>query len=126
MQVRFLLLSCFSSPTWASSWMPTFFLDGESYMNRSDLIAKLAESTPNLQTKDVELGVKIIIEKLASTIANGSRIEIRGFGSFGLNYRKPRHGRNPKTGAKILVAAKYHPRFKPGKALKELPIQGGR
>lgn len=51
-------------------------------MNRSDLIAKLAESTPNLQAKDVALGVKIIIEKLASTIANGSRIEIRGFGSF--------------------------------------------
>lgn len=105
-------------------WMPTFSSDGDTDMNRSDLIAKLAELTPNLQAKDVELGVKIILEKLASTIANGSRIEIRGFGSFGLNYRKPRNGRNPKTGATIRVTAKYHPRFKPGKALKELPIQG--
>jgi len=93
------------------------------HMNRSDLISKLAESTPNLQAKDVELGVKIILEKLASTIANGSRVEIRGFGSFGLNYRKPRNGRNPKTGELITVSAKYHPRFKPGKTLKELPIQ---
>ena len=93
-------------------------------MNRSDLISKLAGLTPKLQLQDVELGVKIILEKLASTIANGSRIEIRGFGSFGLNYRKPRHGRNPKTGEMIMVAAKYHPRFKPGKALKELPIPG--
>ena len=92
-------------------------------MNRSDLISKLAESTPNLQAKDVELGVKIILEKLASTIANGSRIEIRGFGSFGLNYRKPRDGRNPKTGEKIMVSAKYCPHFKPGKTLKELPVQ---
>ncbi len=92
-------------------------------MNRSDLISKLTESTPNLQAKDVEFGVKIILEKLASTIANGSRVEIRGFGSFGLNYRKPRNGRNPKTGEQIAVSAKYHPRFKPGKALRELPIQ---
>jgi integration host factor subunit beta len=104
--------------------MPTFSSDGDTFMNRSDLISKLAELTPNLQAKDVELGVKIILEKLASTIANGSRVEIRGFGSFGLNYRKPRNGRNPRTGATIKVTAKYHPRFKPGKALKELPIQG--
>jgi integration host factor subunit beta len=94
-------------------------------MNRSDLISKLAGLTPKLQPQDVELSVKILIEKLASTIANGSRIEIRGFGSFGLNYRKPRDGRNPKTGAKIMVAGKYHPRFKPGKALRGLPVQGG-
>lgn len=93
-------------------------------MNRSDLISKLAEQTPNLQAKDVELGVRTILDKLATTISKGNRVEIRGFGSFGLNYRKPRNGRNPKTGAKIEVAAKYHPRFKPGKALKEMPIQG--
>ncbi|BCK86890.1 integration host factor subunit beta [Sideroxyarcus emersonii] len=92
-------------------------------MNRSDLIIKLAEQTPNLQAKDVELGVRIIIEQLATTIANGNRVEVRGFGSFGLNYRKPRNGRNPKTGEKIAISAKYHPHFKPGKALKELRRQ---
>jgi integration host factor subunit beta len=91
-------------------------------MNRSDLIYKLAEQTPNLQAKDVELGVRVILDKLATTISKGNRVEIRGFGSFGLNYRKPRKGRNPKTGAMIEVAAKYHPRFKPGKALKEMVI----
>lgn len=92
-------------------------------MNRSDLIIKLAEQSPNLQAKDVELGVRIIIEQLATTIANGNRVEVRGFGSFGLNYRKPRNGRNPKTGEKIAISAKYHPHFKPGKALKELRCQ---
>jgi len=94
-------------------------------MNRSDLISRLAELTPNLQEKDVELGVRIIIEKLASSISNGNRVEIRGFGSFGLNYRKSRSGRNPKTGKRIKVNAKYHPRFRPGKTLRELPIQDG-
>lgn len=92
-------------------------------MNRSDLIIKLAEQTPNLQAKDVELGVRLIIEHLATTIANGHRVEVRGFGSFGLNYRKPRSGRNPKTGERIIISAKYHPHFKPGKALKELPVK---
>lgn len=92
-------------------------------MNRSDLIVKLAEQTPHLQARDVELGVRIIIEQLATTIAKGNRVEVRGFGSFSLNYRKPRDGRNPKTGERIAISAKYHPHFKPGKALKKLRSQ---
>ncbi len=88
-------------------------------MTRSDLIARLAELHPQLLAKDAELAVKVILDILSSTLARGGRIEIRGFGSFGLNYRPPRQGRNPKTGEKVKVPAKYVPHFKAGKELRE-------
>ena len=55
----------------------------------------------------------------AKRLAHGERIEIRGFGSFGLNYRPPRTGRNPKSGEEVQVPAKYVPHFKVGKELRE-------
>jgi integration host factor subunit beta len=88
-------------------------------MIRSDLIAKLAELHPQLQTKDAEFAVKVILDALSATLSRGGRVEIRGFGSFGLNYRPPRQGRNPKTGDKVKVPAKYVPHFKAGKELRE-------
>jgi integration host factor subunit beta len=88
-------------------------------MIRSDLIAKLAEMHPQLQTKDAEFAVKVILDALSSTLSRGGRVEIRGFGSFALNYRPPRQGRNPKTGDKVKVPAKYVPHFKAGKELRE-------
>lgn len=88
-------------------------------MTRSDLIARLAELHPQLLAKDAELSVKVILETLSATLARGERIEIRGFGSFALNYRPPRQGRNPKTGEKVKVPAKYVPHFKAGKELRE-------
>lgn len=88
-------------------------------MTRSDLIAKLAERYPQLVAKDAELAVKVILDAMASVLARGGRIEIRGFGSFALNYRPPRTGRNPKTGDKVQVPAKYVPHFKAGKELRE-------
>jgi integration host factor subunit beta len=88
-------------------------------MTRSDLIAKLAERHPQLLAKDAELAVKVILDALSSTLASGGRIEIRGFGSFALNYRPPRLGRNPKSGEKVQVPAKYVPHFKAGKELRE-------
>jgi len=63
--------------------------------------------------------VKVILDALAETLAKGERIEIRGFGSFSLNYRPPRIGRNPKTGVKVEVPAKFVPHFKAGKELRE-------
>ena len=56
---------------------------------------------------------------VVKSLAQGQRIEIRGFGSFGLNYRPPRTGRNPKSGEKVQVPAKYVPHFKAGKELRE-------
>jgi integration host factor subunit beta len=88
-------------------------------MTRSDLIAKLAERYPQLLAKDADLAVKVILDTMAATLARGGRIEIRGFGSFALNYRPPRVGRNPKTGDKVQVPAKYVPHFKAGKELRE-------
>lgn len=88
-------------------------------MTRTDLIAKLAALHPHLQSKDVELSVKVILDSMATRLAQGGRVEIRGFGSFSLNYRPPRLGRNPKTGEKVQVPPKYVPHFKAGKALRE-------
>lgn len=88
-------------------------------MNRSDLISRLAELHPQLKLADTELSVRVILDEMAATLTKNGRIEIRGFGSFGLNYRPPRKGRNPKTADKVSVPAKYVPHFKPGKELRE-------
>ena len=88
-------------------------------MTRSDLIARLAERHPQLLSKDAELAVKVILDSMSSILSTGGRIEIRGFGSFALNYRPPRQGRNPKSGDKVQVPAKYVPHFKAGKELRE-------
>lgn len=88
-------------------------------MIRSDLIARLAELHPQLLAKDTDSVVRVILDALSNTLSKGGRAEIRGFGSFGLNYRPPRQGRNPKTGDKVKVPAKYVPHFKAGKELRE-------
>ena len=89
-------------------------------MTKSELIALIAKHFPKLVAKDAELSVKVIIDAMSDNLAIGERIEIRGFGSFSLNYRPPRLGRNPKTGAKVQVPKKYVPHFKAGKELREL------
>ncbi|MCH7373350.1 MULTISPECIES: integration host factor subunit beta [Aeromonas] len=88
-------------------------------MTKSDLIEKLAANRMHMPAKDVEAAIKEILEQMASTLQNGDRIEIRGFGSFSLHYRAPRVGRNPKTGDKVELTGKYVPHFKPGKELRE-------
>ena len=88
-------------------------------MTRSDLIAALACRFPHLTTADAELVVKEIIGAIGAALAHGDRVEIRGFGSLSLNYRLPRTGRNPKSGEKVSVPAKYVPHFKAGKEMRE-------
>lgn len=88
-------------------------------MTKSDLIAQLAERFPQLVAKDADLSVKMILEAMAEALSRGDRIEIRGFGSFALNYRPPRVGRNPKSGEKVNVPEKWVPHFKAGKELRE-------
>jgi integration host factor subunit beta len=88
-------------------------------MTRSELIDRLAAWHPQSGAKDVELAVKIIIDALSTALSQGERIEIRGFGSFGLNHRLPRQGRNPRTGEIVPIPAKRVPRFKVGKDLRE-------
>ena len=88
-------------------------------MTKSELIETLAKKLNQLSPKDVELAVKIVIDRLARSLATGERIEIRGFGSFSLHYRPPRMGRNPKTGDPVPLPGKHVPHFKPGKELRE-------
>ncbi len=88
-------------------------------MTKSDLIARLAERFPQLVAKDAEYAVKMILDAMSEALAKGDRIEIRGFGSFALNYRPPRVGRNPKSGDKVNVPGKWVPHFKAGKELRE-------
>lgn len=73
----------------------------------------------HLQAKDIEYSVKVLVDTMTRSLARGQRIEIRGFGSFDLNYRPARIGRNPKTGESVNVPEKHVPHFKPGKELRE-------
>ena len=88
-------------------------------MTKSELIARLAERFPQLVAKDADFAVKMILDAMSDALVRGDRIEIRGFGSFALNYRPPRVGRNPKSGEKVSVPAKWVPHFKAGKELSE-------
>lgn len=88
-------------------------------MTKSELIERIAAKQPQLSIKDIELAVKAVLEHMSQTLAQGERIEIRGFGSFSLHYREPRQGRNPKTGDTVELEGKYVPHFKPGKEMRE-------
>ncbi len=88
-------------------------------MTKSELIARLAERNPRLVARDADEAVNTMLEAMTDALAGGQRIEIRGFGSFALNYRPPRVGRNPKSGDRVQVPAKYVPHFKAGKELRE-------
>ena len=87
-------------------------------MTKSELIKRVAKYCPQ-GGKDAEVVVQTILEILAESLKRGQRIEIRGFGIFSLTYRPPRTGRNPKSGQKVQVPAKYVPHFKVGKELRD-------
>ena len=87
-------------------------------MTKSELIALLAQKQPSLSEKDVEFAVNALLRQMSENLAAGERIEIRGFGSFTLNFREHRIARNPKTGEAVAVPGRYVPHFKPGKELR--------
>jgi integration host factor subunit beta len=93
-------------------------------MTKSELIEKLALVHTQLSIRDVELAVKMMLDQMTGALAEGERIEIRGFGSFSLHFRAARLGRNPKTGEKVNLMGKYVPHFKPGKELRERVNRG--
>ncbi len=88
-------------------------------MTKSELIETLALKQTHLMHKDVELAVKLVLDKISHALQERERVEIRGFGSFALHHRPSRVGRNPKTGTSVHVPAKYVPHFKPGKEMRE-------
>jgi integration host factor subunit beta len=96
-----------------------FNADIEDVMTKSELIDTLSLEYAHIPAKDVENSIKEMLELITDSLAQGDRIEIRGFGSFSLHYRAPRTGRNPKTGETVQLEGKSVPHFKPGKELRE-------
>lgn len=88
-------------------------------MLKSELIDQITEENPHLSRAEIERVVVTVLETIAQTLESGARVELRGFGAFSPRYRKPRIGRNPRTGASVPVAEKYVPFFRTGKDLKE-------
>ena len=93
-------------------------------MTKSELIEQLALRQTHLMHKDVELAVKLVLDKVSLALARDDRVEIRGFGSFSLHHRPARIGRNPKTGEPVQISAQRVPHFKPGKELRERVTAG--
>jgi integration host factor subunit beta len=88
-------------------------------MTRSDLVDELANRLTQITHRDAELAVKAILDAMNNALVRGHRIEIRGFGSFSVNHRLPRMGRNPRSGETVAIPERRVPHFKPGKALRE-------
>lgn len=88
-------------------------------MIRSELIQKIADENPNLFQRDVERIVNTIFEEITDALANGDRVELRGFGAFSVKTRNARVGRNPRTGEAVNVDKKKVPFFKTGKLLRD-------
>ena len=88
-------------------------------MTKSELVQRLAEANPHLYQRDVEAIVTAIFGEIATALARGDRVELRGFGAFSVKNRPARTGRNPRTGAHVSVAQKSVPFFKTGKQLRD-------
>lgn len=88
-------------------------------MIKSELVQIIAEQNPHLYQRDVENIVNAILEEIIEALANGDRVELRGFGAFSVKNRSARIGRNPRTGESVQVEEKWVPFFKTGKDLRE-------
>ncbi|EPX87507.1 integration host factor, beta subunit [Rubellimicrobium thermophilum DSM 16684] len=88
-------------------------------MIRSELIQKIAEENPHLYQRDVEKIVSIVFDSITEALAEGRRVELRGFGAFSVKKREGRTGRNPRTGEPVVVEEKHVPFFKTGKLLRD-------
>lgn len=88
------------------------------HMTRSELVERLAARMGILNLRDAEHAVKHIFDSMGESLAKGHRIEIRGFGSFAVHHRRPRLGRNPRSGQAVAVPEKKVAHFKPGKILR--------
>lgn len=88
-------------------------------MIKSELITKIAEENPHLFHRDVERIVSTIFDEITEALAQGNRVELRGFGAFSVKTRPARVGRNPRTGEQVQVDEKRVPYFKTGKELRE-------
>ena len=88
-------------------------------MIRSELIQIITDQNPHLYQRDVERIVNTVFDEVTNAMANGDRVELRGFGAFSVKRRDARVGRNPRTGASVDVEEKHVPFFKTGKLLRD-------
>ncbi len=88
-------------------------------MTKSELVEMIAEKQEGITRREAEVVVNTIFSVIGDALAAGGHVELRGFGSFTTKQRNARLGRNPKTGASVMVPAKSVPHFKPGKELRE-------
>jgi integration host factor subunit beta len=88
-------------------------------MTKAELVDEVSRSS-ELTRKHTEVIVDAVFSSIVDALQKGDKIELRGFGSFRVRRRDSRKGRNPKTGAGVVVPAKKVPHFKPGKELREL------
>ena len=88
-------------------------------MIRSELIQKIADDNPHLYQRDVERIVNTIFDEITTAMAQGDRVELRGFGAFSVKKLDARVGRNPRTGETVNVEEKHVPFFKTGKLLRD-------
>ena len=87
-------------------------------MIRSELLLALAKENPELRAEEVERLVDIFFDEISERLAQGGRVELRGFGAFSTREREARTGRNPRTGESVSVPGKKVPYFKPGKEMR--------
>ncbi|UVO54163.1 integration host factor subunit beta [Sphingomonas sp. SUN039] len=88
-------------------------------MIRSELVTQLATENPGLTVRDVEAIVECFFDDIIAQLADGGRVELRGFGTFSTRARDGRTGRNPRTGDPVDIASKRVPYFKPGKEMRD-------
>jgi integration host factor subunit beta len=89
------------------------------YMIRSELVKLLSDANPDLSARDIDLIVTTFFDRIVEQLADGGRVELRGFGAFSIRSRESRSGRNPRTGQIVPIDAKHVPYFKPGKEIRE-------
>ena len=87
-------------------------------MIRSELLQALHRDNPELRAEEIEQVADIFFDEIAERLADGGRVELRGFGAFSTREREARQGRNPRTGETVFVPAKRVPYFKPGKEMR--------
>lgn len=88
-------------------------------MNKSDLIIKIMNLNSQINQKEIEKSVNTFFDTITISLTNSQKVELRGFGSFGVKKREARLARNPKTGSTVAVSAKKISYFKMGKGMKE-------
>jgi integration host factor subunit beta len=102
----------------SATWRPAH-ARGEIAMIRSELLQQLHKDNPDLRAEEIEQIVDIFFDEIARRLAEGGRVELRGFGAFSTRAREARSGRNPRSGEPVEVPAKRVPYFKAGKEIRE-------